>query len=117
MEWHRAVVQELAVIDVTIGIRHLALALSFAIDQLALVNVASQNTRDIAQRQEAAAAFDVAVQRRGLMLTKSQIRRQYDRYNASANSDRATQKVLGAILDSIEAPTRPNREQLTATDS
>jgi hypothetical protein len=72
--------------------------------QRTLVAVASQNGRPLADRQAAAAAFEVAVQRRGLLLTHDEILSQYDRYNASATLDRGTQQVLGAILDSIELP-------------
>jgi hypothetical protein len=74
--------------------------------QQALVNIASQNTRPIALRREAAAAFDAAVRRRGLLLTKSEVLQQYNRYNRSRFLDRATQQVLGALLDSIEASMR-----------
>jgi hypothetical protein len=68
--------------------------------------VASQNERSLAERQAAAAAFDVAVRRRGLLLSRAEIFLQYDRYNQSAKLDRDTQKVLGRILDSIEAPSQ-----------
>jgi len=76
--------------------------------QRALVAVASQNTRDLRERQAAAQAFDIAVQRRGLLLTQDEILLQYDRYNRSATLDRETQRVLGAVLDAIEAPTQTN---------
>jgi CheY-like chemotaxis protein len=72
--------------------------------QRLLVEVVNQNGRSIADRQAAAAAFDVAVKRRGVLLTKTEILRQYDLYNRSANADAATQQVLGAVLDTIEAP-------------
>jgi hypothetical protein len=68
-----------------------------------LVSLASQNNRAISQRQAAAKAFDAAVQRRGLLLTRDEILMQYDRYNASATRDQQTQQVLGAMLDSIES--------------
>jgi len=70
--------------------------------QLALVEFASQNLRDLQQRQAAAAGFRSAVQRRRLLLTTKEISRQYDRYNASASADKDTQQLLGAILDTIE---------------
>jgi hypothetical protein len=72
--------------------------------QRALVTVSSQNTRDIASRRAAAEAFGVAVQRRGLLLSRPEILLQYDRYNQSATLDRDTQIVLGSVLDSIELP-------------
>lgn len=74
--------------------------------QTTLVETASQNTRPLAHRQAAAAAFALAVTRRGLRLSRDQILRQYDRYNRSAVLDRATQQVLGKILDAIEAPSK-----------
>jgi hypothetical protein len=72
--------------------------------QSALVDFASQNTRPLVSRQAAVAAFDAAVKSRGLNLTQAQITEQYKRYNASATLDKPTQDLLGAILDSIEAP-------------
>jgi hypothetical protein len=37
-----------------------------------------------------------------VLLTTSEIRQQYDQYNASETADAATQQVLGSILDTIE---------------
>jgi hypothetical protein len=78
--------------------------------QRALVTVASQNTRDIASRRAAADAFGVAVQRRGLLLSRAEILLQYDRYNESATLDRDTQKVLGSVLDWIELPSLAKKD-------
>jgi CheY-like chemotaxis protein len=74
--------------------------------QRALVELASQHAQPLSQREAAARAFAVAVQRRGLLLTSQEILRQYDRYNQSATQDRDTQRVLGALLDTIETPVR-----------
>jgi hypothetical protein len=71
--------------------------------QTALVELASQDAYPLADRQAAAAALVTAVEHRGLLLTKDQIREQYDRYNASETKDPPTQAVLGSILDAIEA--------------
>ncbi|HUE69501.1 MAG TPA: hypothetical protein VMP01_01320 [Pirellulaceae bacterium] len=71
--------------------------------QTALVELASQDAYPLADRQAAAAALATAVKHRGLLLTKEQIREQYDRYNASETKDAQTQAVLGSILDAIEA--------------
>jgi hypothetical protein len=71
--------------------------------QRALVELASQNSRPLAARRAAAAAFADATGRCGLGLTSQEIRLQYDRYNQSAALDRATQQLLGFLLDSIEA--------------
>jgi hypothetical protein len=72
--------------------------------QRSLVDLASQTSRPIAMRQQAAAAFAKSVPLRGIQLTSDEIVRQYDRYNASRTLNEATQKVLGSILDTIEAP-------------
>jgi hypothetical protein len=79
--------------------------------QRALVNLASQHARPLAERQAAAAAFAQAVQRRGLLLTHDEILLQFDRYNRSAALDAGTQQVLGVVLDAIEKPSRQRLEK------
>ena len=74
--------------------------------QTALIEFASAQVQPLADRQAAADAFRTAVDRRGLLLTRSQLQRQYELYNASEGLDRGTQDVLAAILDTIETPTR-----------
>lgn len=71
--------------------------------QTALVETASQPGRSLADRQAAASAFDAAVKKRGILLTKAQILAQYDRYNASETLDENTQSVLGSLLDVLES--------------
>jgi hypothetical protein len=71
--------------------------------QEALVDLASQASRPLADRQAAAAAFAAAVKERGLRLTQGQVLQQFDRYRASASLDAATQTVLGGILDVIKS--------------
>ncbi|PQO43993.1 HEAT repeat domain-containing protein [Blastopirellula marina] len=71
--------------------------------QLALVETASEISRPLVDRQIAAKAFDDAVKRNGLRLTRFHILQQYDRYNASENYDRETQQVLASLLDTMEA--------------
>src|SRR5690606_10192909 len=68
-----------------------------------LVDAASQPTLDVETRRAAAAAFAEAVGRRGVLLTTGAILEQYDRYNASESMDRATQEILGNLLDTIES--------------
>jgi hypothetical protein len=70
--------------------------------QVALLDLASQSTRAIAERQAAAEAFAAAVRLRGLRLTQAQVLQQYERYNASASLDQGTQVLLGGILDVME---------------
>jgi len=74
--------------------------------QQALVEFASASMQPLDHRQAAVAALRVAVQRRGLRLTRDQLLRQYDLYNASQHLDPETQAVLASILDTVEAPAR-----------
>ncbi len=84
--------------------------------QRALVDLASQSSRPIGMRQAAEAAFAKSVPLRGIQLTSDEIVRQYDRYNASRDLNEATQKVLGSILDTIEAPRETARQQNAAAN-
>ena len=72
--------------------------------QTALVDLASQYTRGLPERQAAANALASAIASRGLQLTQTQIAEQYARYNASERLDKPTQVLLGRVLDAIEAP-------------
>ena len=71
--------------------------------QLALLNLASQNSRPVGLRRAASKAFHEATRRQGVQLTTEQILAQYDRYNASQDFDEPTQQILSSILDSIES--------------
>ncbi len=71
--------------------------------QRALVDLASQWTQPIDVRQAAGKAFCENVKQHGILLTGPEITRQYDRYNASGETDAKTQQVLAEILDCIEA--------------
>jgi hypothetical protein len=73
------------------------------VSQRALVDYASRASLPLAARQQAAAAFQQSVARSGILLTDEEMLRQYDRYNASATADADTQKVLSAILDTLES--------------
>jgi hypothetical protein len=79
--------------------------------QRLLAEFASQNARRLSERQAAAAAFDTAISKRGLLLARHEIQMQYDRYNQSKTLDGETQAVLGSLLDSIELPTRQSSDQ------
>jgi hypothetical protein len=70
--------------------------------QRALVELASSSAA-LPARQAAAAAFGRNVTRHGILLTRAQIARQYDRYNASESQDRQSQSVLATLLDDMEA--------------
>ena len=74
--------------------------------QRELVNFASQSGLPIEDRQKVASAFSECVKRGGTLLTTREIQQQYDRYNASEKESTESQKVLGVILDAIEARKR-----------
>jgi hypothetical protein len=74
--------------------------------QRELVNFASQSGLPVEEREKAVEAFVRSVKKGGTLLTTDEIQQQYDRYNASKNEPEATQKVLGSILDAIEARKR-----------
>jgi hypothetical protein len=78
--------------------------LGTAESQRALVDLASRGTAPLGDRVAALSAFRQSTEKHGILLTIPQIRLQYDRYNQSANQDAAAQKILGLILDCIEAP-------------
>lgn len=75
--------------------------------QRTLVNVASTVTLPLELREAASQAFSRSVDHFGILLTTSEIELQYDRYNQSAALDEATQKLLGSILDRLEAGAGP----------
>ena len=78
--------------------------------QLLLVDYANGQDRTLVSRQAAVEAFRSAVERHGLLLTRVQLQKQYDLYNASGTLDRSTQEVFAAILDVIEGPARKAAE-------
>lgn len=79
--------------------------------QQSLVDLASRLTQPIEVRSAAGEAFQYSTEQFGILLTTTQISRQYDRYNASEGGDQETQRILAAILDSLEAPTRAEEEE------
>ncbi len=68
--------------------------------------MANTPSRPLAARRAAVDAFTVAVGRRGILLTREQLLRQYELYNASEFMDRDTQQVLAGVLDALEAPSK-----------
>jgi hypothetical protein len=70
--------------------------------QRALVELASEKPLPPETRRVGAVAFGRNVRRHGVHLTAAEIRKQYDRYNASRLQDEGTQKILASILDAIE---------------
>jgi CheY-like chemotaxis protein len=77
--------------------------LGTATSQRALVNLVGQAARPVEVRRAAVQAFGESVARFGTLLTTTEIRRQYDRYNQSLRQDTDSQAVLASILDTIEA--------------
>ena len=71
--------------------------------QRAMLSFVSQGDLPIEAREMVADAFEAAVKRGGTMLTTREIKLQYERYNASESQPEETQKVLGRVLDVIEA--------------
>ena len=71
--------------------------------QQRLLDYASENSLPIDQRQAAVDAFKGSVGRVGILLTTDQIRLQYNRYNSSETQPKATQQLLGSVLDVIES--------------
>ncbi|MCE5302638.1 MAG: HEAT repeat domain-containing protein [Planctomycetaceae bacterium] len=71
--------------------------------QQALVDLASRSVLPLEMRKAAAAAFRENVERFGTRLTSRQVLEQYRRYNNSERQDAETQRLLGLILDCLEA--------------
>lgn len=79
--------------------------------QRALVDLASRWSQPMQLRRAALKAFRLNTQAHGILLTTAEISRQYERYNQSEHLDAPTQRILGLILDCIEAPTRVGEEE------
>ena len=71
--------------------------------QRELINFASQSGYPIEDREKVVQAFAKSVKLGGTLLTTREIQQQYDRYNASKTEPEETQKILGSILDVLEA--------------
>ena len=71
--------------------------------QQQLVALCSSASLTAAERVQAAQSFQLSVKRFGLNLTREQVLRAYDVYNALGPSDPATAQSLGVVLDTIES--------------
>ena len=71
--------------------------------QVRLLETASNMQLPVALRRIAVESFAVAVQKRGLMLSRQQILDQYARYNASADEPAESQQILASVLDVLES--------------
>lgn len=83
--------------------------LGSAAAQRTLVDVASSDGLPLDVRQAAAKSFCDSVLKHNILLTTSEVLRQYERYNASESADRPTQELLSAMLDAVEARNAPIR--------
>jgi len=71
--------------------------------QKELLNFISQNNFPIEDRRRAATAFASIIKTSGTLLTRDEILRQYDRYNASEGESEEIQELLGRVLDALES--------------
>ena len=78
--------------------------------QLALVNHAGQNHHSLTSRAAAADAFEVAVNRTGLLLESREIMRLYDNYNDNLD-DQESAAILSSVIDSLELPSQRERRE------
>ncbi len=85
--------------------------------QRALVDLASFSTQPLPIRAAALRAFRDNAHRYGILLTTDEMQRQYDRYNASADLDPKTQRILGMILDTLEVFTQSVNVDSDAADA
>lgn len=74
--------------------------------QRELMNFASHSNLAIDNRRIVAKAFGDSVQKSGALLTTSEIKLQYQRYNASEQDSKESQEILGSLLDAIESRRR-----------
>jgi hypothetical protein len=80
--------------------------------QRALVEAASIEFSPVARRRAAANAFANSVARFGVLLTRTEMLTQYDRYNTSENKDQETQALLAALLDTLERGRAPATDKV-----
>jgi CheY-like chemotaxis protein len=83
--------------------------------QKALVELASRWTQPLPRRKAAVEALWDNTEGHGILLTSSEILRQYDRYNQSEKLDTSSQQVLSAILNCLEAPAKVMQEAKNPT--
>ena len=77
--------------------------------QRALVEMASHGGPTPDVREAAAAALRENLQAHGILLTSEEIKTQYQRYDEAKNGDESTKKILGLILECLEAPAKTKK--------
>jgi len=97
-----AVVQALYVPELSAQAATLLGELGTVRSQRSLVEMANSGTQPLKVRQAAATAFAHSVGRYGILLSREEILRQYDLYNANEGRDADSSAMLSAILDAIE---------------
>jgi CheY-like chemotaxis protein len=85
--------------------------LGTASGQRNLLELADAPTQPLAARQTAVSSLAASIRDHGIMLTREEIMRQYDLYNANAGRDADSNDVLGAILDALEQRTVAKADQ------
>lgn len=78
--------------------------------QRKLLDFASQNGIAMEERRLAAEGFSKSVDQFGLLLTTSEIQRQYDRYNESEGQPAESTQLLGSLLDAVEKNAVRNKQ-------
>jgi CheY-like chemotaxis protein len=72
--------------------------------QRAILDIVNNSTQQTPVRTAAAKSFRESVALHGILLTKTELEKQYGYYNASATADPKVQELLGAVLDTLEDP-------------
>ncbi len=70
--------------------------------QRELVSFASQSSNPTEKRRVAAESLGRSIEAGSTLLTRGEIKQQYDRYNASEKEPEESREILGSILDSFE---------------
>ena len=70
--------------------------------QRELVSFASQSSNPTEKRRVAAESLGRSIEAGATLLTRGEIKQQYDRYNASEKEPEESREILGSILDSFE---------------
>lgn len=106
MQYQESIVRSLRVSGNISTENQILIAIGTPESQRALADFASEIGRPLDQRKVAAAAFGDSIKKHGTLLTTTEIKRQYDRYNASEAEPKESQQVLASILDAVESRAR-----------
>lgn len=74
-----------------------------SLSQTRLIELASDNSVSVLKREQASQIFVQSVRQFGLLISTDTANAQYDVYNERGFKDPVTRKVMGRILDAIEA--------------